>query len=163
MKSKPFRILGAATLMAGLTFAQTTTPGTAAPATGVGHPVARRMMHRMANYLQLTDAQKAQAKTIFQTARENGQPLRAQLQPLRAQLKAAILAGNNAQIDQITASMGPIQAQLAANRAKAFAQFYATLTPDQQAKAQSGMNRFMSGHVRGARFHRGGNPPAGGE
>lgn len=155
MTSKLFRLLGAATLVAGLTFAQsstTTTNPNPAP-----HPMARHRMARIANYLQLTDAQKTQAKAIFQAANEAGQPIREQLKPMRQQLQAAITSGNSAQIDQITAGMAPLKSQLAANRAKAFSKFYAILTPDQQTKLEAGMHRLMSGRMRPAGFrgHRG--------
>ena len=84
--------------------------------------------------LNLTDAQKAQAKSIFQGARQSAQPVRQQLMETRKSLRAAIKANNTAQIQQLSATEGNELGQLAAIRGSAFAKVYQTLTPDQQQK-----------------------------
>jgi Spy/CpxP family protein refolding chaperone len=100
---------------------------------------ARRMAMRgrasqelLAGYLGLTDAQKAQAKTIFDNAKTAAQALRSQLQDARTNLNAAIKAGQP--VDAPAASVGNLFGQLTAIRAKAQEQFRAILTPEQLAK-----------------------------
>jgi Spy/CpxP family protein refolding chaperone len=87
--------------------------------------------------LNLTDAQKAQAKSIFQGARQSAQPVRQQLMETRKSLRAAIKANDAAQIQQLSATEGHEIGQLAAIRGSAFAKVYQTLTPDQKQKADA--------------------------
>jgi len=74
----------------------------------------------LTNYLSLTDAQQAQAKSIFEAARQS--------------LRAAVQANNTSQIQQLAATEGGEIGQLAAIRGTAMAKVYQTLTPDQQQK-----------------------------
>jgi Spy/CpxP family protein refolding chaperone len=87
--------------------------------------------------LNLTDAQKAQAKSIFQGARQSAQPVRQQLTETRKSLRAAIKANNADQIQQLSATEGHEIGQLAAIRGSAFAKVYQTLTPEQKQKADA--------------------------
>jgi len=87
--------------------------------------------------LNLTDAQKAQAKSIFQGARQSAQPVRPQLLETRMSLRAAIQANDSAQIQQLSATEGNEIGQLTAIRGSAFAKVYQTLTPDQKQKAEA--------------------------
>jgi Spy/CpxP family protein refolding chaperone len=115
--------LGAASL-----FAATTSPSNG-PAEHHRHG---RMGAFLSSYLNLTPAQQAQQKTIFQNARQSAKPIRQQLRQTRQSLRAAIQANNTAQIQQLSASEGSQIGQLAAIRATARAQAYQVLTPDQQ-------------------------------
>ena len=121
---------------------------TTAAALGVGGLIAAaetghmgrhgRFGARMASELGLTDAQKAQAKTIFQNARQSAMPVRQQLRQERQAVQAAIQAGkSDAEIQQLAQAEGPQLSQLAALRASTSAKFYALLTPDQQQKLQA--------------------------
>jgi len=122
----------AAALAAGLAFAQTQTPAPAAPQ----HPHARAAVRqRMIQALNLTDAQKQQAKTIFQQTRATTKPIREQLKQNREALAAAIKANNTDQIQQLSQAQGSLLSQMVAARAQGRAQFYNMLTPDQRAKA----------------------------
>jgi Spy/CpxP family protein refolding chaperone len=86
----------------------------------------------MANYLELTDAQKEQAKAIFQDARAQSKPVADQLRQLRQGAKAAVKEGRSeAELEQIAQRTGPLVSQLAANHLKAMAKFRAILTPEQ--------------------------------
>jgi len=98
-----------------------------------GHP--GRSGAFMATQLNLTDAQKAQAKSIFQDARQSAQPIRQQLMQTRQALRDAIKTNNTAQIQQLSATQGSQMGQLTAIRSQAFAKVYQTLTPEQQQKA----------------------------
>lgn len=124
-----------AALAAGMAFAQTTPSAPAEP--HPGHSWARRgaMRQRMMQALNLTDAQKQQAKAIFQEARQNAQPLRDQLKQNHDALAAAVKANDTAQIQSLTAKQGTLHGQMLDIRSEAMAKFYATLTPDQKAKA----------------------------
>jgi Spy/CpxP family protein refolding chaperone len=123
-------------LAAGLTFAQTTAPAQPAQLGQAKHHVARGMrMGRIAQALNLTDAQKQQAKGIFQQAHQSAQPLVQQLKQNREALAAAVKADNSAQIQQLSATQGQLRGQMTAIRTEAMAKFYSTvLTPDQRTK-----------------------------
>jgi Spy/CpxP family protein refolding chaperone len=84
--------------------------------------------------LNLTPAQQAQTKSIFQAARQSGQPVRQQLQQTRQSLRAAVQANDTAQIQQLAATQGSEVGQLATIRSTAMAKVYQILTPDQQQK-----------------------------
>jgi Spy/CpxP family protein refolding chaperone len=85
----------------------------------------------LAGYLGLTDAQKAQAKTIFGNAKTAAQPIRSQMQEARTALNAAIKAGQP--VDAAAAAVGNLFGQLTTIQAKAQEQFRAILTPEQLA------------------------------
>ena len=126
-----------AALATGLVFAQapSSTPSPNPPA-GRHHFARHNGAARLGQALNLTDAQKEQAKTIFQQARQAAQPLREQLKANRQALMAAAKAGNNdAQVQQLATAQGQLVGQMSAIRAEAFGKFYATLTPEQRAKA----------------------------
>jgi len=103
------------------------------------------MMDRLAARLNLTDAQKQQAQSIFTEARKSAQPLRAQIRQNKQALAAAVKSNSPADIDRISNSMAPLLAQASAIHSKAFAQFYATLTPDQKSKVDQRFNQRESG------------------
>ena len=87
--------------------------------------------------LNLTDAQKTQAKSVFQGARQSAEPVRQQLMETRKSLRAAIKANDTAQIQQLSATEGKEIGQLTAIRGSAFAKVYQTLTPEQKQKADA--------------------------
>jgi len=103
--------------------------------------------------LNLTDAQKGQVESIFQTAQQSAQPIRQQLKQTRQSLEAAVKAGNSDQIQQLSATEGTQLGQLAAIRASAHAQMYKILTPEQQQKLstlQAAMHHSRRGPAGGA-------------
>ena len=130
-------------LTMGLAFAQTSTtqkPATAQPSTQTpSRPQSwafhRNMHQRLMQELALSPAQKAQAKQIFQQVRTADQPIRAQLRDSRQALAAAIKSDDTAQIRQITQARASLIAKVMTSRSEAMAKFYATLTPEQKAKA----------------------------
>ncbi len=92
------------------------------------------MMDRLAARLNLTDAQKQQAQSIFAEARKSAQPVRAQIRQDKQALAAGVKSGSKADIDRILENnMGPLLAQSSAIHA-GLANFYAILTPDQKSK-----------------------------
>ena len=101
-----------------------------------GEPCGKHQRHHskeMAQQLGLTDAQKAQAKAIFQGNREVVKPIVTSLRTEQKSLQALIHADafDEAAIRAETAKIAGIQADLNVNRAKVAAQFRAILTPSQ--------------------------------
>jgi Spy/CpxP family protein refolding chaperone len=126
-----------AALAAGLGFSQATST-TVQPGSG-NAPVRLRavLRQRIVQALNLTDTQKQQSRAIMQQTRLTVQPLRQQLKQNRQALIAAVTAGKgDVEIHQLALTEGNLAGQLAAARAEALAKFYATLTPEQRAKAQ---------------------------
>jgi Spy/CpxP family protein refolding chaperone len=126
------RLSVVAALAAGILFAQ-------APSTTSGKaPVRPRAVvrRRIAQALNLTDAQKQQAQAIIQQTRQTVQPLRQQKKENRQALMAAVKAGKgDVEIHQLALTQGNLAGQLVAARTEALAKFYSTLTPEQRAKA----------------------------
>lgn len=151
MKQYLTRFAAAAALAAGMAFAQA--PASApqpAPAKVKPRAMVRR---RMMKALDLTAAQKQQARTIFQQAKESSQTIRQQLKQNREALAAAVKANDTAQIQTLASQQGTLHGQATAIRAESMAKFYSTLTPDQRTKAdqirqkvQQRMQRFGKGN-----------------
>ena len=107
-------------------------------------------MHRFGANLNLTDAQKQQAKEIFSQSRQASKPIMDQIRQTRQQLAAAVKAGApDSEIDKLSAALGPLMAQQSAIHAKAFAKFYGTLTQDQKDKVGDRFGMMSMGHRRG--------------
>ena len=133
MKQNLMKLAAIGAMAAGMAFAQTSTPPAA---TGRGPAAMKgRVQKRMMKVLNLTDAQKQQAKTIREATKQQAQPVAQQLKQERQSLNAAIQAGDSAKIQQISATVGNLQGQVLAIRSGGRAQFFALLTPDQKAKA----------------------------
>lgn len=150
MKQQWMQLALAASLAAGLAAAQTApAPGAAQQGRrGVARPAMVRA--RMMRALNLTDAQKQQAKSIFQAARQNSQALRDQIKQSRESLNAAVKANDSAQIQALSSSLGALQGQALAISSAAQAKFYGILTPDQRAKLdemQQKLRQRMQGNV----------------
>jgi Spy/CpxP family protein refolding chaperone len=97
--------------------------------------------------LNLTDAQKAQHKAIFQAERESLRSVEEQLRKVRITMTAATKSGaSEANIDLLASQEAPLLGQLEAIHAKAFTKFYGTLTEDQKAKYEA-----MTAHHPGPR------------
>ena len=142
MNSNLIRFAAVAALATGMSFAQQATP---APRPAPAKPMAgmrARVRNRMMQNLNLTDAQKQQAKAIFQQARQTAQPIRQQLQQNRQAMSAAVKADDTAQIQSLATTQGNLRGQVMAIRAQALAKFYGGLTPDQRAKADQMHEQF---------------------
>ena len=133
MKRTLLKIATIGAIAAGMAFAQTTTPAPAQTQKAMG--IKARIQRRLIQALNLTDAQKQQAKQIRQTTKQQAQPLAQQLREQRQALNAAVQAGDTAKIPTLSASVGSLQGQVLAIRATGQAQFIAILTPEQKAKA----------------------------
>jgi Spy/CpxP family protein refolding chaperone len=132
MKRNLLKIAAVGLLAAGMAFGQTTTATT--QGAGKGKAVKALLQRRMMKALNLTDAQKQQAKTIRQSARQTAQPLVQQLQQNRQALRAAVQAGDSVKIQQLSIDSGNLQGHILAIRSDAMAKINALLTPEQKAQ-----------------------------
>jgi len=136
MKNHLIRFATMAALAAGMAFSQDAAPAPTPQPPQAGTTRLRAgVRRRLLQALGLSDAQKQQAKTIFQQARQSAQPLAAQLQQNRQALAAAVKANDTAQIQQLSAQQGTLHGQVLAIRSEAMAKLYAILTPEQRTKA----------------------------
>lgn len=102
---------------------------------GPGGSFGARSVEFLAGYLGLTDAQKTQAQAIFTAANTASETARGQMESAQTALRTAIKANAaDAELDRLSATIGTINAQMTAIRAKAQAKFYALLTAEQKAK-----------------------------
>ena len=134
MKRHFMKLVALGAMAAAMAFTQTTTT-TATPAAGKAPGLKAQLQRRLIKALDLTDAQKQQAKTILQATKQQAQPLVQQLKPARQALNAAVQAGDTTKIQQLALEVGNLQGQVLAVRSAGMAQFYALLTPDQKSKA----------------------------
>ena len=135
MKRHLFQFAAVTALAAGMALAQAPATGTQpapqkAPFT---HPVFGH--EQMMQALNLTTAQKQQAKTIFGDARQKAEPIRQEMRQNREALYAAVKANNTSQIERLSSHQGELQGKALAIRSEAMAKFYAILTPEQRTKA----------------------------
>ena len=97
---------------------------------------------RLMNALNLTPAQREQARTIFREEQQSIKPVREQLKENRAAMAAAVKADNKAEIQRLANQGGQLMGKVIASRSEAMAKFYRTLTPAQRAKAEQMHQRF---------------------
>jgi Spy/CpxP family protein refolding chaperone len=145
--NKPITRAAVGALVAtGLMFAQAPPPAPAARTRAAVRPRATGQVARLARYLELTENQRAQVRSIFQAAQADAKPLADQAKQARQALASAIASNApDAQLDQLAAPLGPIAAQRAAIRAKTLAKVYALLTPDQKTKFDALKDRILNG------------------
>jgi Spy/CpxP family protein refolding chaperone len=154
MKNTWFKLTAVTAVAGGLLMAsgQTAPPQPAQPT-----PQQQRMHNRrerLAQYLNLTPAQKAQFKADSQAMRQSAQPLHAQLKQMRQGMAQAIRANDTAAIDRLSAQEANLKGQLSALRHESMARMYANLTPDQKAKADQ-----LPAHMRQMRQQRSNQAP----
>src|SRR5580700_11065713 len=107
MKTYLTRFAAVGALAAGMAFAQAPAPATPQPTPGQAATNPRAAMrHRMLNALNLTPAQKQQAKAIFQQTRQSVQPVVQQAKQNREALSAAVKANDTATIQRLAAQQG---------------------------------------------------------
>jgi Spy/CpxP family protein refolding chaperone len=144
MKQTLMKYSTAVALAAGLAFAQAPAgrPERAQAAQGQRRAMGPRAMgmqgaqlpQRLLRNLNLTDAQREQARTIFQQGRESAQALQKQVAQDRQGLADAVKNNDTVTIQRLATAIGNAQGQLLAIRSSANAKFYAILTPEQRAK-----------------------------
>ena len=148
MKRNLMKLATVAAMATGLALAQTP-----APAPHAARPPHAAMRQHMMQALNLTDAQKEQAKSIFQQARTNAQPFRQELRQNHQAMVQAIHSDDEATIQRLSKTQGDLTSKILANRNVAAAQFYKILTPEQRAKADQ-MRQSIRQHMEQRRGQR---------
>jgi len=110
---------------------------------------------RIARFLNLTEAQKAQFGAELQATRASARPIHRRLKQVRQEMFQAVRANDTAQIRQLSGKEGALEGRLSAMRHDEFAKIYGQLTPEQRAKADQ-----LPAHIREMRQHRMENHPA---
>jgi Spy/CpxP family protein refolding chaperone len=97
-----------------------------------------RHFPRMANALDLTDAQKEQVKAILETEREKVAPLRQKLVETREKIRLAVEATpfDEAAVRSLAASQNDTRTELMVSRARVQSRILALLTPEQKERAK---------------------------
>src|ERR1700737_2075800 len=155
MKSKWIKPIGAAVMAAGLVIAYAETPSHSA-ANGQHRSENRQqaMEHRferLSAYLNLTDAQKTQAKAIMKEAHESAMKFRPEMKQNREAMAQAIKTDKTADIERLAKGEGQLMGKTIAIRTEAFAKIYQTLTPEQRVKADKLPQHFQAQHSRSMR------------
>ena len=150
MKNTWLRLTAVTAMAGGMLLAMPQeSPDQAAPPATAQHQRAHRRAAHLAKYLNLTPAQEEQAKAEMQSARQSAKPMRQQLKEIRQGMFQAIQANDNAKIDQLSAQEANLKGQISAMRNEAIAKIYASLTPEQRAKADQ-----LPAHFRQMRQHK---------
>jgi Spy/CpxP family protein refolding chaperone len=147
MKPHLFQFAAVTALAAGMALAQAPASGTqpAPQQVPFTHPACGHQ--QMMQALNLTTAQKEQAKTIFADARQKAEPIRQEMRQNREALYAAVKANDTSQIERLSSHQGELQGKALAIRSEAKAKFYAILTPEQRTKADQ-MHQQMQSRMR---------------
>lgn len=96
----------------------------------------------MAGYLNLTEAQKTQAKAIFDANATQMEQLRGEMQSAREALEAGIKANKtDAELDQLASAIGTVTTRLTALQSRQQKAFRGILTAEQLEKLDSREHR----------------------
>jgi Spy/CpxP family protein refolding chaperone len=102
-----------------------------------------RRLEMLATVLSLTEAQKAQAKTIFEAEQTALQTLQDQVRAANEALRDSVASNRtDTEIDTLAETVGSLHGRRLAIQTKAAAQFYRILTPEQREK-QNTLRRGM--------------------
>lgn len=128
---------------------------------GYGRGEGRRhgdMIEHMSRELNLTDAQKQQAKAIIDSTESTAAGIHTKLDEIRKQLDAATANGqfDETQVRSLASQKAQLDADMLVEHLRAKSQVFAILTPEQRTKAEEM-------HKRGGRggHHRRPGPPPG--
>lgn len=127
-------------------------PGIHAQGRGEGlprkHVPGPEMVEHMTRLLNLTDAQQAQIKTIFESARAISEPLHAKMDEVHKQLEAATANGqfDEAQVRALANQQAQIMADTIVEHERTKSKVYAILTPEQRTKADELHKGFRHRH-----------------
>jgi Spy/CpxP family protein refolding chaperone len=127
-------------------------------------PAARIQRHaeHMTTALGLNATQQQQLTAMLTTEAANEKSFHEQMRAAHDSLKAAVQKNDTAGIDAAAATIGNLTAQMASSHAKAHAAFVQTLTPDQQTKLNTMMEKHGHGFGPGMHGHFGPGGPMGG-
>lgn len=119
---------------------------------------------RMAQKLNLSDAQQQQIKGILQAEKPKMQPLMQELKQERQQVNSLTESGtfDEAAVRAAAGKEAQTMTDLAVERARVKSQIFAVLTPDQRTEAQT-MEKNFAGRRGQWRHHKGQQPATPGE
>jgi Spy/CpxP family protein refolding chaperone len=111
--------------------------------------------------LSLTPEQQQLATSLLTQVVNNSKTVHEQMRTAHENLHAAIQKNDTAAIEQISSTIGNLTAQQTAAHAKAMAQFFQALTPEQQTKFTEFVHHGMGMDGMGMHGHGrpGGSPP----
>jgi periplasmic protein CpxP/Spy len=118
-------------------------------ADGPPHRFGPEMVDHIARELNLTDGQKAQIKTLLETANNTMAPLQQKLEDVRSQLELATANGqfDEAQVRALATQQAQLMADTIVEHERLKSKIYSLLTPEQRAKAEE-MHKRHSDHLR---------------
>ena len=116
-----------------------------------------RQLQFFADYLDMTDAQQAQAKEILAKEKPTIQPLMQQLAEGHKQLRQLEMSGtfDEGKVRNLAAQQTQIMTELIVQKARIHSELVQLLTPDQKAK----LNKFMERHEQRFMKHAGPDGP----
>jgi protein CpxP len=119
------------------------------------------MLGFFSDYLDATDAQRAQARQILDTERPKLKPLMEQMAEGHRQMSALVSDGNfdEAKVRALASQQAQAMTELMVQKARIHAQMVALLTPEQKAK----LTKFMERRQHHMRDHMGMHEGMGGE
>lgn len=111
---------------------------------------------RLAEKLNLSDAQKEQVKQIMETSKAKIQPLKENMKSIHQQMNSATADGqfDEAQVQALATQQANIMAQMIVEKERTKSQMFAILTPEQQAQAKQ-LKEQMKEKFKGKFQHRG--------
>jgi len=118
------------------------------------------MIEKLTSDLNLTPDQQAKAKQIFDQSWQQRKAIAPKLREERGAVLHAIKSNDVAQIDRLIQANSQLNAQAAEIHAKAMAQFYQILNPEQKTKMDQKLARFMN-PMAGAHHHAHATEPGG--
>ena len=125
------------------------------------------MIEHISRELNLTDAQKAQVKAIFDAQKSTEDARHAKLDDIRKQIEAATANGqfDESVVRPLANQQAALMADEMVDHLRLHSQLFALLTDEQKAKALEMMKRHGGpggpGGPRGEGFHHGAPPPPG--
>jgi Spy/CpxP family protein refolding chaperone len=122
--------------------------GMRGPGMGNWSEFSAHRLDRLAEYLGLTDQQKADAKAIFDKSAEQMQGLATQLRENRQAISGLVQnppADFDVKLQDLASKQGSLTSQMVVLRAKTQVEFRNLLTPEQKAKADQLRNLFGRG------------------
>src|SRR6266850_2747272 len=148
MRNRIFGIAGIAVLVISLAFLALGHgfQGPGMHGKGEGHG---EMLEHMSRALNLTDAQKQQAKEIMDSVESTASGIHAKLDEVHKQLEAATANGqfDEAQVRTLANQQAQLEADMTVEHLRAMSKVYAILTPEQRVKAEA-LHKNMESHER---------------
>ena len=110
-------------------------------------PPPEDMIEHISRELNLSDAQKTQAKAILDAERAATDPLQAKSEEIHKQIEATVVNGqfDEAQVRALADQAGQLSADMMVEHVRAHTKLFSLLTPEQRVKAMEMHKRGMGG------------------